>query len=316
MRDAWLWLAFLGSAAATLAAHATDPRVVAGPPFLASVPDLDGWEVRTTPGGLVRATPSGVVLQTAACAVTCRAAIVLHTMLPDGPFRATVEVHRDGELDRARLFAVDRRPDRSVAWYTGRNLAEGEGTASVDLPASLSGRPIEIGVVAVGNRGTIDVGHLDVVPTRTSPGWIARAALAGAGWAALGAVAVGRMARRVPGRVRWFLVALAACVVVGVLLPRPDPTVPQLVQKLLGHAGAFALLAAIARSTGAAPIALLVRLGAFAVATELVQLFRTDRSASIADVALDLLGACIGLLAVRLFRDARRAPPVSAASPP
>lgn len=316
MRDGWLWLTFLGSAAATLAASATDPRQVTGASWMESVPDVDRWEVRTTASGSVRPSGTGVVLDTARCVEACRAAVVLHATLPDGAWRASVEVGRDGPLERARLFAVDRRLDRSVAWYTGRNIEAGEGTASVDVPRSLAGRPIELGVVAIGTGGTIHIGRLDVLPTRASPAWIAWALLASGGWTAIGATSAVRIVRSMNGRAPWVLIGIAALLVVGVLLPRPDPTVPVFVQKVFGHGGAFALLAAIGRSAGAPWTAVLVRLTAFAAATELVQLFRTERSASVADVVLDLFGACVGLAAIRLFRGARPSPPASAANPP
>jgi hypothetical protein len=314
VRDRWCWLAFLCSAGATLAAHATDPRVVVGPTWLHTTPDPDRWEVRTA-GGTVHTSPGGVVLDTSGCPNACRAAIVLHVTLPDGAWRATVDLSREGALDRARLFAVDRRPDRSVAWYTGRNVAEGQGTTSVDLPPSLAGRPVEIGVVAIGTGGRLAVGRLDVVPTRISRLWLAWAVLAGVGWSSLAIASAVRIVFGVGGRARWIFVGLAALVVAGVLLPRPL-AVPFLVQKVVGHAGAFAVLAAIGRSAGVSTPVLLVHLLAFAVATELVQLFRPDRSPSLSDIALDLLGACVGLLAVRIFRGARRALPASAASPP
>jgi hypothetical protein len=286
-------------------------------------------EPRTTGAGAVH-TGSSVLLDTTACAEPCRAAVAFVPGSPEVPWRVVARVSRAGEIERARLFAVLRGEGGATEGYAGANAVEHE--VVLDLPLAWIGRPVEVGVVAVGTGGTVTVEHLAIVPTRVDPVWRVWAALAIAQWIALALGAGVWLAVRLPPRARVVAGVVGALVIGGVLLPRPalewlltwvpgaetadlhatlwdEPSLPIAVQKIGGHGGAFALLAVVGRTAGASAPVVLARLAMFAAATELVQLFRQGRSPSFADLGYDLAGALVGLAvaAVMSSRGALRA---------
>jgi len=289
-------------------------RVPVGPDLVPDpVDDPGAWELAAHGEAEATWTPEGTIRLTAA-ARRGRATAWTHlrTDRDDGVWDASVRVRAPGRGRRVQLVVAAKGAGRPLWFGSYRIGADGWGRVPLAVTGRLDGREVQVGVIAVGEGARAELSHVDLVPMRRRAGWTAALVALGAGWLVLGGV----VARRAGP----LAVVAGAVLVVGVALPRPWVDVVlgrvqhiQLLgvpfalwgQKLLGHAGLFAVVGfAVARRTS--PQVALAAAAALALATEASQLLAVSRSASFTDVALDLAGAGAGVAVAAGLR-ARRA---------
>lgn len=305
---------------------ALDPWTATGPPVVDERPGA--WSLRASAGAMAEALPDGrVSLVVGACGdPQCRAVVERRVDLEGGSdWVVTAEVVRLRPGTRAKAF-VSASDLGDFRWYGGRSFPEsGAGVARAVVHDDLSAMDANVGVIVVGPDAHVEVGRVTVAPAGRSVAYLAAFSAMVAAYGGAGVHAARRTWRALDRPGASAALGLAALLLVGVAIPQawldelvaPVADARFLVQKLAGHGGAFLLFGALGARGGAPPTLLLARLAAVAVASEALQLANPGRTASAADVAIDVAGAVLGILLVRIAsRDAPRAPRGSAASPP
>lgn len=311
----------------------TPASVADGPPLLSELPGAS-WVVEGP--GTLAVEGERAVLRAGPCESdeSCRATVTREVELPlEGRWLVEVDLERLAAVDRNRVFLLDPR----TGWHAGRGAFVAGEVENGAVGAVVGPGSVRIGLMVRGDGEAVAAGPLTVTPARRSWSyqacwWGAVAVASGGGVFAARAtwLALDRVARGV-------LLALGAAFVAGVIAPREtldrwmlslpgvrpedlqghlfgDPTLPVVLQKIGGHALGFALLGAVGARTGASGARVGLRLLAFALGTEAVQLLIPGRSGRWQDVVLDLCGGALGYGLTRVV--APRAPRGSAASRP
>ncbi|MCA9493078.1 MAG: VanZ family protein [Myxococcales bacterium] len=315
------------------AASRTPSAVPSGPPLALGVPD-ESWVVEGQ--GTASFEGDRAVLRAGPCApgATCRTTMARDLDLPDqGRWIVDVDLERLVAADRNRVFLLDP----ATGWHAGRGAFVVGGAEHGVVEAVAGAGSVRVGLMARGDGESVAVGPVSVTPARRS--WVQAAwwwgtIVAATGGAVLAATEGWRALDRV-GRAA--LIALGVAFLAGVMAPREwldaaflaipgvrpedlqahlleDPTLPIVLQKLGGHGLGFALLGALGARAAARFELVGVRLLAFAVATEALQLLLPGRSGRWQDVVLDLCGGLLGYVLTRVV--APRAPRASSASRP
>lgn len=244
---------------------------------------------------------------------SCRAEAVVALPGRSGPVVARAEASRGGGL-RSRLVLVDvgRRPV-AVAAERSEVVTASPGAEGLTLVVSLAGD---------GERARLQ--GVEVADGRRSP---LRVALLTAWWIAVGGLVVATTrAAATLDRAAWrSLAALAPLVLVGITMPsalvdrvllslpgaRPEdlgadlftaPTLPVVVQKVVGHGLSFAALGFVLTRGRARAVNVVATVVWLAVLTETLQRLLPDRSGKVADVLVDVVGGLLGAVVGRRLR--------------
>lgn len=212
---------------------------------------------------------------------------------------------------RVKIVLAATDGDRRL-WF-GSYGFESDTVATVDLPvnAPLQGLDVSVGVRMRGDAGEAWLHRMDLEPVTPRIGWRVALVVLALGWL----VAWVGLVRRVGLAAGGIVLTLGA----GVTAPRAwvdvvlgrftdvrilESPAALWLQKFGGHGGTFALLGAVlaSRFSPRTSLAVVLTLG---VASEALQLVSIARSASLLDVALDVVGGAIGVGAVVWWRGRR-----------
>jgi hypothetical protein len=233
-----------------------------------------------------------------------------------GAYEVTARLRVTGRGRRVQL-AYARDDEVQPLWFGSHRIySERWGTVGLSVRDAGSG-PAQVGLLVVGEGGHAELAELQMVMVRRRWWWVASVVGLIGAWGAVGVAAARRLG--------WLPVALGACLMAGVVMPRPwvdrafsasgdllgvSASARLWVQKGAGHVGAFALIAAVLTPRlGAARTAGVML--ALAVVTEASQQLAVARSASALDVGLDLIGAAVGIgvgVAISAGRTTRGSP--------
>jgi VanZ family protein len=129
-----------------------------------------------------------------------------------------------------------------------------------------------------------------------------------------------RIAIRTPAALRALAFAAVAAVIVQLTLLPPQPFAYEVIavsSDKAVHGGVFATLAFLLWivTGGRWPLAILALVGGIGASDEIVQVFKPDRTADLADLAADLAGAGLALFVLNRFACAALPSPVPLPSP-
>ncbi|MCB9686879.1 MAG: VanZ family protein [Alphaproteobacteria bacterium] len=323
----------LATALLAWSASRTPASLPDGAPLLAELPG-SSWVVEGP--GTLTVEDGRALLRAGPCppASPCRVTIARDVELPaEGRWLVEVDLERRRATDRNRVFLLDP----TTGWHAGHGAFVLDRPEHRAVDAVAGPGVVRVGLMARGDGEAVAAGPVLVTAARRS--WWHEAWW----WGALAAAVAGGLVAAVAAWrsfdtvARAAFLALGAAFVAGVMAPRElldrwllllpgvrpedlqahlleDPTLPVVLQKIGGHALGFALLGALGGRVGAGALPVAVRLLAFAVATEGLQLLLPGRSGRWQDVALDLCGGLVGYGLSRVA--APRAPRASAASRP
>lgn len=310
------------------------PRVVAdGPELVAAAPvaeQPDRWVIAEHGSGAASVAEGVARLRTDSCAVDCR---VTWTRSLEAPERvgwlevsARIRPVRPGPPSVSKVVLSSRTGAERI-WVYPRVSEEGRWRVGRQVVhADLRGRTdLRVGAVLAGEGGALDVDWIRVRPVRRSVAWTAAASATALAWA-VGLLGLGAVVARQTGR-RGPLIAAVLLLVLGVgmgaphavsrplwasagmPMQPPDPSDPALLSwrpplsplvlaKLGGHLVGFGTVGlvlghALPERRGRVVGGMLV----VAVASELLQGLTDDRTPSVLDVGVDMVGVGIGVLA-------------------
>jgi hypothetical protein len=214
-----------------------------------------------------------------------------------GAWHLEAEARQGHPGDPLRVVLRSEGPDDPLWFGTPRVRSPEWVTTRRRIDADLTERPLRIGAVARGEGAVLEVRALRLVPIRPTVGFPLGMVVSTLAWTAVAAGVSWRVAQQVDRRMVGMLVVLGGLAVLGALVPLEAlraAGVSAVVQKVVGHAGGFAVLGAVLQRAGAPAGATVARLAAVGVALEALQVWSVSRSAAPEDVVLDVTGAALG----------------------